>query len=187
MLCGSVSHQDATCPTLFRIYYYNDEQAYEQARKAKWLEYGQKTERRPVPLDYRSDEEGSADEARPSKKRRGDSPPHDWDPARVWCYNCAGQDHWGDDCPVPRCNPTRMTGDPSVYSHVLASSGPLARRLAQSRRDAGLSDEQRRARKKEERQASRLSKQEKRQRRLDEEAKARKQSRERINSRKGHT
>ena len=48
----------------------------------------------------------------------------------LWCYNCAAAgSHWGDDCPLPRCNPTRSSGDPSTFSDFLSRSGPFGQYL----------------------------------------------------------
>jgi hypothetical protein len=79
-------------------------------------------------FDYRSESE-SGEEEEHSADPPSD-PPRDWDPGVRWCYNCAAQgNHWGDDCPLPRCNPTYIKGDPSAYSEFMASMGPHSRYL----------------------------------------------------------
>lgn len=113
----------------------------------KWKEFGASQARGKSTLskrnyrdeyDYRSSEESSDsedDETGSTSSLVGKGPPNDWDPAQKCCYNCAGRGHWGDDCPVPRCNPLRATGDPSIYSDLLANSGPFGGRYANSRRE----------------------------------------------------
>lgn len=147
--CGSVNHAETVCPTLFRIYWYNDKESHEQARLDKWKEYGaskalgkrKNASKRKYrdEYDYRSSDSSSSSEEEGEEDRLSnlikDGPPNDWDPAQKWCYNCAGRGHWGDDCPVPRCNPLRATGDPSVYSELLANSGPFGSRYVNSRRE----------------------------------------------------
>ena len=146
-----MNHAETVCPTLFRIYWYNDQQSHQQARTEKWKEYGasQSIGRRMNAskrkyrdeYDYRSSDESGSSSEEEEGAVEGISalikqgPPNDWDPALKCCYNCAGRGHWGDDCPVPRCNPLRATGDPSIYSDLLANSGPFGGRYANSRRE----------------------------------------------------
>lgn len=71
--CGASNHMEESCPTLWRIYSYVDEEVWEAYR------------------------EGKATAAGTSSRE------HNWDPAQRWCYNCAARGaHWGDDCPQPR-------------------------------------------------------------------------------------
>lgn len=125
--CGSGNHVEASCPTLWRIYCYNSLDDHRRARRQRYKEAGLAQPIKRNGFDYRSDESESEEGARaPSPV----DPPKEWDPAVRWCYNCAAEgNHWGDDCPLPRCNPTRGSNDPSGYSEFLAASGPLARYL----------------------------------------------------------
>lgn len=150
--CGSVNHAETVCPTLFRVYWYNDQSSHEQVRMDKWKEYGASqalggSGRKRLyqdEYDYRSSSEDSnsedeEEEGELNGKKLGlhrlidNGPPVDWDPAQKYCYNCAARGHWGDDCPVPRCNPLRATGDPSIYSDLLANSGPFGGRYTSRR------------------------------------------------------
>lgn len=137
--CGSTSHPETSCPTLWRIYTYNtpEEHAARRAKRARHLERraerkAARTQRRDkhragwaAALVQPSDSSGpsdSSDDEAPSSP-----PPSDWDPALAWCYNCgASGHHWGDDCFLRRTNPTRPTGEPSPFSEALAASGPFA-------------------------------------------------------------
>ncbi|CEH16885.1 AIR1_2 [Ceraceosorus bombacis] len=62
-----------------------------------------------------------------SRRSLSQSPSSDWDPAEIWCYNCASRgSHWGDDCPE-RYN---ARGDPSAYSHFMSLAGPFGSMFA---------------------------------------------------------
>ena len=127
--CGATSHVESNCPTLWRIYSYRSSEENLAERRKKFVagEADRRGAAPPARFDYRSESESDQDDKR---ARSPANPPRDWDPAERWCYNCAaGGNHWGDDCPLPRCNPTRTGGDPSPYSEYLASSGPHARHL----------------------------------------------------------
>ena len=139
--CGSMSHPETSCPTLWRIYAYNTPEEYEhrRAKRARHLERraerkAERTQRREknragwaAALVEPSDESGPSDES-DSDASDDDAPPREWDPSLKWCYNCAASGHhWGDDCFLRRTNPTRPTGDPSPFSEALASSGPFSK------------------------------------------------------------
>lgn len=139
--CGSMSHPETSCPTLWRIYAYNTPEEYEhrRAKRARHLERraerkAERTQRREknragwaAALVEPSDESGPSDES-DSDASDDDAPPPEWDPSLKWCYNCAASGHhWGDDCFLRRTNPTRPTGDPSPFSEALASSGPFSK------------------------------------------------------------
>lgn len=124
--CGSLAHADSTCPLLWRVYRFNDRDTYVNFIKARWNELGldANADKLTQGFDYRSE---SSDEEDGQLNGRGKSPPKDWVPTTRWCYNCASQgQHWGDDCPVPRCNPIRPSGDASAYSEHNAMYGPFA-------------------------------------------------------------
>lgn len=138
--CGSTSHPETSCPTLWRIYTYNtpEEYAERRAKRARHLERraerkAERTQRREkhragwaAALVQPSDSSGPSDSS-DDEEAVHDAPPKDWDPALAWCYNCAASGHhWGDDCFLRRANPTRPTGEPSPFSEAIASSGPFA-------------------------------------------------------------
>lgn len=139
--CGSTSHPETSCPTLWRIYTYNtpEEYAARRAKRARHLERraerkAERTQRREknragwaAALVQPSDSSGPSDSSDDDDDAVHDAPPKDWDPALAWCYNCAASGHhWGDDCFLRRANPTRPTGEPSPFSEAIASSGPFA-------------------------------------------------------------
>jgi hypothetical protein len=127
--CGSTAHVDPKCPTLWRIYYYNTEEDYDRERLKKYREREDaevKGGRDGGGFDYRSESDGEEE----GELIINIQPPSSWDPVVRWCYNCAAKgNHWGDDCPLPRCNPTRQSGDPSGFSEYMAASGPYAHSL----------------------------------------------------------
>ncbi|WFC97532.1 hypothetical protein MYAM1_000246 [Malassezia yamatoensis] len=143
--CGSTTHPEVSCPTLWRIYTYNTpaEYAERRAKRARHLEARahrktERTQRREKsrsgwaaalvqPSDSSGPSESSDSDSSPASSSRR-PPPEDWDPALQWCYNCAmSGHHWGDDCFLRRSNPTRPTGEPSPFSEIVASSGPFAK------------------------------------------------------------
>ncbi|WFD19251.1 hypothetical protein MCAP1_001474 [Malassezia caprae] len=137
--CGRPGHPDTTCPTLWRIYTYRSDAEYERERaRLRRLEL-RRAARRAAHDAQRQKRQRSwavslvepTDEAGPSESSSDDEdaqPPPGWDPVQLCCYNCArmGQ-HWGDDCPQRRTNPTRPTGEPSAFSVELADAGPFHR------------------------------------------------------------
>ncbi|PWN89623.1 hypothetical protein FA10DRAFT_149969 [Acaromyces ingoldii] len=115
--CGATSHSEATCATLWRVYAYNYPEEWQAERKQKAREL---VARRPVNSDGDDDDD---DDTRTSQR----SPSPSWDPAVRWCYNCATKgNHWGDDCPLPRCHPYRGHMEPTAYSEFVSLSGPFA-------------------------------------------------------------
>uniref|UniRef100_A0A0W0FJL9 CCHC-type domain-containing protein n=1 Tax=Moniliophthora roreri TaxID=221103 RepID=A0A0W0FJL9_MONRR len=95
--CGSAIHSTHECPTVWRLYEYVSE-----TDKNKTL----KTRRSKKKLPLGQGGEGYIAED-------------------VWCYNCGGSGHWGDDCKV-----TPHNGDaPAEYSAFGSNnlfSGPFA-------------------------------------------------------------
>lgn len=139
--CGRPGHPDTTCPTLWRIYTYRSDAEYERERARLRRHELRRTTRLAAHEAQRQKRQRSwavslvepTDEAGPSESSSSDGgddpqPPPGWDPAQLCCYNCArmGQ-HWGDDCPQRRTNPTRPTGEPSAFSVELADAGPFHR------------------------------------------------------------
>ncbi|TYJ55694.1 hypothetical protein B9479_003598 [Cryptococcus floricola] len=45
-------------------------------------------------------------------------------PYEAWCYNCAREGHFGDDCPQRRGSLVRLTA-PSAFSYEMSSRGPF--------------------------------------------------------------
>lgn len=127
--CGRHTHPSTNCPTLWRIYSYCTPEEHYKLRARKAFVSTRRAERRAA--RHNSSRRsgwaaavvvGSDDSASESGE---EEPPPDWDPARTWCYNCASDEHWGDDCHLRRANPTRPTGEPSAFSRVVADSGPF--------------------------------------------------------------
>lgn len=142
--CGRPGHPDTTCPTLWRIYTYRSDDAYERERTRLRRHELRRTAKLTAHQARRQKRQRSwavslvepTDEAGPSESSDDDSdyadeslrPPPGWDPVQLCCYNCARMEqHWGDDCPQRRTNPTRPTGDPSAFSAELANAGPFHR------------------------------------------------------------
>lgn len=129
--CGSHSHPAASCPTLWRIYTYctPEEHAKQRARKA--YAAARREARRAARRNAPRRSGWAAAVVEGSDLSSSDSgeeeTPADWDPAHMWCYNCAAGNHWGDDCHLRRANPTRPTGEPSAFSKLMAESGPFQR------------------------------------------------------------
>lgn len=126
--CGLTSHVETNCPTLWRIYCYKSVNSFNEDRLERYKEGGDDQRReRSRRFVYRSESESEQEEG---EARSAAYPPNNWDPIVRWCYNCAAQgNHWGDDCPLPRCNPTRGNGDPSAFSEYLSRGGPFAYNL----------------------------------------------------------
>lgn len=139
--CGRPGHPETTCTTLWRIYTYRTDAEYERARQKQKRHELRRTARLAAQQECRQKRQRSwaaslvepTDEAGPSSSSSDDDtdvppPSPGWDPVRLCCYNCAqmGQ-HWGDDCPQRRTNPTRPTGDASAFSAERANAGPFHR------------------------------------------------------------
>ncbi|UZJ51039.1 hypothetical protein CBS101457_000359 [Exobasidium rhododendri] len=123
--CGATSHVEANCPSHWRIYTYHtpDIHKAERCRLFKELGATSGTSKGKRTFDYRSESESESEE----EGETSTDPPKEWDAVVRWCYNCAAQgNHWGDNCPLPRCNPTYIKGDPSAYSEFMASMGPYS-------------------------------------------------------------
>lgn len=137
--CGSTSHPETTCHTLWRQYTYYAPDEYDKVRAKKHRH----EQRRTADVHRREKKQKRAqrgwavslvlpdDDAGPSDDTDDDVPhrlaPRDWDPLRRVCYNCAAVGHhWGDDCFLRRTNPTRPTGDPSPFSELMAHTGPFS-------------------------------------------------------------
>lgn len=136
--CGSNSHPETTCHTLWRQYTYYAPDEYDKVRAKKYrheqrrMSDAQKREKRQnkarqgwaANLVLPDQDAGPSDDTEDEQPHR--SAPRDWDPARRVCYNCAAVGHhWGDDCFLRRTNPTRPTGDPSPFSELMAHTGPF--------------------------------------------------------------
>ena len=136
--CGSTSHPETTCHTLWRQYTYYAPDEYDKVRAKKYrheqrrMSDAQKREKRQnkarqgwaVNLVLPDHDAGPSDDTEDEQPHP--SAPRDWDPARRVCYNCAAVGHhWGDDCFLRRTNPTRPTGDPSPFSELMAHTGPF--------------------------------------------------------------
>lgn len=144
--CGSTSHPETTCHTLWRQYTYYTPSEYEEARakkarheKRRELAHQAREQKRQkstergwsVSLAIPEDDAGPSDDTDSDSAQEtvGRPPPADWDPVMRVCYNCAARNHhWGDDCFLRRTNPTRPTGDPSPFSEVMANTGPYGSR-----------------------------------------------------------
>lgn len=136
--CGSTSHPETTCHTLWRQYTYYAPDEYDKVRAKKYrheqrrMSDAQKREKRQnkarqgwaANLVLPDHDAGPSDDTEDEQPHP--SAPRDWDPARRVCYNCAAVGHhWGDDCFLRRTNPTRPTGDPSPFSELMAHTGPF--------------------------------------------------------------
>ena len=136
--CGSTSHPETTCHTLWRQYTYYAPDEYDKVRAKKYrheqrrMSDAQKREKRQnkarqgwaANLILPDHDAGPSDDTEDEQPHP--SAPRDWDPARRVCYNCAAVGHhWGDDCFLRRTNPTRPTGDPSPFSELMAHTGPF--------------------------------------------------------------
>ena len=136
--CGSNSHPETTCHTLWRQYTYYAPDEYDKVRAKKYrheqrrMSDAQKREKRQnkarqgwaANLVLPDHDAGPSDDTEDEQPHP--SAPRDWDPARRVCYNCAAVGHhWGDDCFLRRTNPTRPTGDPSPFSELMAHTGPF--------------------------------------------------------------
>ncbi|CDS02066.1 hypothetical protein, partial [Sporisorium scitamineum] len=133
--CGSFSHVKALCPTLWRIYTYRTLEGLDRYRAKVFLKLQKGSNSRdprrdlePDPAEL-SDSEDEFVRAGEPELPTGSRASH-FDPAMRWCYNCSGSgNHWGDDCPEPRCNPTRGTGEPSAFSEFVSRLGPFGKLL----------------------------------------------------------
>lgn len=133
--CGSYSHVKALCPTLWRVYTYSTLENFDRHRAKAFfkLQHGASSrdprrdlEPDPAELSDSEDEFTRAGEPEVPNGKGGDQ----FDPATRWCYNCStAGNHWGDDCPEPRVNPTRGTGEPSAFSEFVSRLGPFAKLL----------------------------------------------------------
>ncbi|ODN79848.1 hypothetical protein L202_03742 [Cryptococcus amylolentus CBS 6039] len=92
--CGGSSHTDTNCPTIWRVYTYIRDD-----------------ERKSV-IKEKEKAEGWAKEAMGGG------------PYEAWCYNCAREGHFGDDCPQRRGSLVRLTA-PSAFSYEMSSRGPF--------------------------------------------------------------
>lgn len=133
--CGSYSHVKALCPTLWRVYTYSTLGDFDRHRAKAFY----KLQSAPSARDPRRDMEPDPAELSDSEdefNRAGEpeaptgSAASQFDPATRWCYNCSSSgNHWGDDCPEPRVNPTRGTGEPSAFSEFVSRLGPFGKLL----------------------------------------------------------
>lgn len=127
--CGSYSHVKALCPTLWRVYAYSTRDDHERFQAKAFF----KLESTAGGRDPRKDLEPDGSELSDSEDEfvRAGEPElsaKEFDPATRWCYNCSGAgNHWGDDCPEPRVNPTRGTGEPSAFSEFVSRLGPYGK------------------------------------------------------------
>ncbi|KAI3482725.1 hypothetical protein L1887_54480 [Cichorium endivia] len=125
--CGSYSHVKALCPTLWRVYAYSTRDDHERFQAKAFF----KLESTAGGRDPRKDLEPDGSELSDSEDEfvRAGEPElsaKEFDPATRWCYNCSGAgNHWGDDCPEPRVNPTRGTGEPSAFSEFVSRLGTV--------------------------------------------------------------
>ncbi|PWN52459.1 hypothetical protein IE53DRAFT_378133 [Violaceomyces palustris] len=135
--CGSLSHTRATCPTLWRIYTYNSPEELRRARIKMAARMDRELRREGGGFE---DDSGSvssqiSDSSHDNgdlngRRTRREPPRMDWDPAERWCYNCSSNgNHWGDDCPERRVNPSRTNNEWSAFSEFISSSGPYARSI----------------------------------------------------------
>ncbi|WVR07006.1 hypothetical protein IAU60_004045 [Kwoniella sp. DSM 27419] len=92
--CGSRDHMENTCPAIWRVYAYVSDERRLDAQKEKF------------------EAEGWEKEAVGGKA------------AEEWCYNCAREGHFGDDCTSRRGSFARLTF-PSAFSQAMASRGPF--------------------------------------------------------------
>ncbi|SPC65557.1 uncharacterized protein UHOD_00725 [Ustilago sp. UG-2017b] len=133
--CGSYSHVKALCPTLWRVYTYSTSEDFDRHRAKAFFKLqhrkGARDPRKdlepdPAELSDSEDEFTRAGEPEAPSGAGGSQ----FDPATRWCYNCStAGNHWGDDCPEPRVNPTRDTGEPSAFSEFVSRLGPFAKLL----------------------------------------------------------
>ncbi|GAC95410.1 zinc knuckle containing protein [Pseudozyma hubeiensis SY62] len=134
--CGSYSHVKALCPTLWRVYTYSTLDDVDRHRAKVFFKLQSTSSTRdprrnldpdPEELSDSEDEFAKAGEPQlPTPSGSGSQ----FDPATRWCYNCStSSNHWGDDCPEPRCNPTRGTNEPSAFSEFVSRLGPFAKLL----------------------------------------------------------
>ncbi|KAK8864334.1 hypothetical protein IAR55_001581 [Kwoniella newhampshirensis] len=93
--CGSRDHLENTCPTLWRVYSYRSREDREEVQKVKAGAEG-----------WEKEAVGGA-------------------PSEEWCYNCAREGHFGDDCSQRRGSLAYLTV-PSAFSYEMASRGPFA-------------------------------------------------------------
>ncbi|CDZ97077.1 E3 ubiquitin ligase interacting with arginine methyltransferase [Phaffia rhodozyma] len=101
--CGADTHLSNNCPTLWRIYSYltlDDRRQMLEERQHLKREGG--FEGDVLEADPDGDEDGSGD----------------------WCYNCARDGHFGDDCPQYRSSRIPIV-DYSAFSSYNASNSPF--------------------------------------------------------------
>ncbi|SNX81788.1 uncharacterized protein MEPE_00493 [Melanopsichium pennsylvanicum] len=125
--CGSYTHVKTLCPTLWRVYTYSILDDYDRHRAKAFFKLQSEPLSRgmePDPAELSDSEDDFVRAGQP------EAPASQFDPATRWCYNCSGSgNHWGDDCPEPRVNPTRGTGEPSAFSEFVSRLGPFAKLL----------------------------------------------------------
>ncbi|SPO20137.1 uncharacterized protein UTRI_00533_B [Ustilago trichophora] len=133
--CGSYSHVKALCPTLWRVYTYSTMETFDRHRAKVFFKLQSGGSARDPRRDVEPDPEELSD-SEDEFVRAGEpeaptgSAASQFDPATRWCYNCSSSgNHWGDDCPEPRVNPTRGTGEPSAFSEFVSRLGPFAKLL----------------------------------------------------------
>ncbi|WWD17368.1 hypothetical protein CI109_101809 [Kwoniella shandongensis] len=93
--CGSRDHMENTCPTLWRVYLYRSRADREEVQKIK------------------AGADGWEKEAVGGE------------PTEEWCYNCAREGHFGDDCSQRRGSLAYLTV-PSAFSYEMSTRGPFA-------------------------------------------------------------
>ncbi|SJX60511.1 uncharacterized protein SRS1_10141 [Sporisorium reilianum f. sp. reilianum] len=133
--CGSYSHVKALCPTLWRVYTYRSLEDLDRYRAKVFLKLQTTSKARDPRRDLEPDPAELSD-SEDEFVRAGElelptgSRASQFDPATRWCYNCSGSgNHWGDDCPEARCNPTRGAGEPSAFSEFVSRLGPFGKLL----------------------------------------------------------
>lgn len=135
--CGSFTHVNALCPTLWRVYSYTTSDHVDRHRAKVFLKLQGSSKARDPRRDLEPDPEELSDSedefikaGEPELPTGSSSSWSQFDPATRWCYNCSTSgNHWGDDCPEPRCNPTRGTGEPSAFSEFVSRLGPFSKLL----------------------------------------------------------
>ncbi|PWZ02556.1 hypothetical protein BCV70DRAFT_196805 [Testicularia cyperi] len=140
--CGSFSHAKAICPTLWRLYVYNPTGEFERLRAKRFFRLQGHSSSASSSNPARDDHEPDPEEVSDSEEEfelqgQPDLPPSvkskGWEPAERWCYNCSQHsNHWGDDCPEPRTNPTRTNGEPSAFSEFVSRWGPFSEELPEA-------------------------------------------------------
>lgn len=97
--CGSITHSVKECPTLWRLYEYLDDADHERI-----LELRRNKENLPLGEGG----EGYIGEA-------------------LWCYNCGGEGHLGDDCQIiprqPDCK------ESSAFGLINVMTGPFSKKI----------------------------------------------------------